>query len=109
MRSMYDVKAEDFEPEDTMDDLAVRAMDNCWQQIAGDCLVDDEGNADESMTLSRADVLDLILDGDRLAYVNGGTDEDINIAGYVIAMKWYYPEHWWKLSRKAFPYDDYGY
>jgi hypothetical protein len=80
-------------------------MNKTWDAIAGDCLVDDNGRADEHMSIPRSSVLELVLDADHMATYGGDGDA----AAYTIMVKHYHPTHWKRLLKLAFPYTKYGY
>lgn len=77
------------------------AMMKTWQSIGADCLVNERGEPDESVTLSREEVIELVTDADRLV-TYGGDDE---------AAKAYYnldDKDKDELSKLAFPFAQYG-
>ena len=52
--------------EKEMKERMERMARRTWDQIAGDCLVNEDGEPDESVTLPRADVMEITCDADHM-------------------------------------------
>jgi len=80
----------------------IRAAYRTWAAIGADCLIDEDGELDESATMSREEVIQMVTDADRIKFHGGLSKADA--------------EEFYKLSRKdrnslmkeAFPYKNYG-
>jgi hypothetical protein len=108
LKHMYDVHGDQnkdlFELSKEMDDRAMYAVNRTWDTIGGDCLVNDMGEPDESVSIKRADMLELVMDANHMETYGG----DHEAAAYVIWMKCQRPAYYKKFIKKAFPYEKYG-
>ena len=101
---MYDVEKDSYpEFSDDLNSRAKQAMQQTWDCIAGDMLVDEEGRPDESKTLTRDEVLEVVLDADRMA------DYDADAARYTIWLSRFHKEQYDRLVHSTFPYETFGY
>lgn len=82
--------------------LAINALNDVWQYIAGDCLVDENGHPDESKTLPRRDVFELCMDANRPSDI-GKLSRELEQKLYDLS-----PAAQRSLAKKAFPYGRYG-
>lgn len=104
-RNMYAVSPDSFPNiSEEMDQRACRAMIRTWDAIAFDVLVDDEGKYDESKSIRRRDVVELVLDANHMETFG----EDFEAANYVIWLNRFKPTHYKKLIKQAFPFQWYG-
>jgi hypothetical protein len=108
LQSMYDVHGDDkkdlFEVSDEMDERAKHAVNRTWDTIGSDCLVDDEGKQDESVSIKRNDMLELVMDANHMESYG----DDNEACAYIVWLKWNRPTYWKKFVKKAFPYERYG-
>jgi len=95
--SMYDVKQDSFTIDEALATNAVISMRMCWDSISSDCFIDENGEPDESITLTRDEVLELVFDAGRLE------DYGMNEARYLVWAKWYNINHFELLAKRAFP------
>jgi hypothetical protein len=104
---MYAVERDTFIKADTkkMDARAITAMQRTWDYVAEDCFVNDQGEFDESIKYRRSEVLELVLDADRMTSM---PEADVEAARYAVWVHRYHPAHWSRLSKQAFPYSWYG-
>jgi len=103
-KSMYDVDKDSYPGKsEELDQRAVYAMSTTWDRIADDCFFDDCGQSDESKTMRRSEVLELVLDADRMA------TEDADAARYTIWLSRFNKAHFDRVVKMAFPYKTYGY
>lgn len=105
-QSMYDVVEDSFQESTDLMKRSVQAMRLTWDRIAPDCLVDNNGRTDESKVLSREDVIELVLDSNRMEddYV-----DDFEAACYAIWAKRFNESHYIEITREAFCSESYGY
>lgn len=89
--------------DEEFEERIIRAANRTWQVIGGDCLVNEDGEPDESVTMSRETVCEIVSDADYMLTHGGLSKED---------MRRFYNELTWEerraLMRKAFTYDTYG-
>jgi hypothetical protein len=108
LSDMYDVHGDKnkdlFELSDEMDERAKRAVNRTWDTIGGDCLVNDEGVPDESVSIPKSHMLELVMDANHMETYG----DDNEACAYVIWMKWQRPTHYKKFVKKAFPFAKYG-
>lgn len=94
-KSMYDVKKDTFKICPEMESMAADSIIRTWNNIAGDCF-------ECSDTLSRAEVIELVMDANRLE------DNGMEAAAYAIWAKWFSPTSWKRIIKMSLPYKSYG-
>lgn len=105
--SMYDVQPYSFTFDPVKDKSAASLMNDTWNYIAGDCFVGDDGEVDESMTMTREDVVELVMDADRMTHSYNG---DMEVAAYAVWAHRYHEDHFQQeIVKKAFPYETFCY
>jgi hypothetical protein len=85
-----------------MQERIKRAALRVWDYIAADCLVNEEGEPDESVHMHRDQVVELVIDADRLR-MYGGDEEAAEVFYNKMGR-----EARWNLMRSAFNYETYG-
>ena len=105
MSNMYDVEENTFPGvSEELDKRAGMAANRTWDAIGGDCLVNDDGEYDESIVLKRSDVLELVRDANHMETYGG----DKEAARYFVWVSRYHPAYYKKLIKKVFPFERYG-
>jgi len=89
--------------EESFEERVIQAAIKTWDIIGDDCLVDEYGRPDESMTMKRDTVCEIVSDADYMQTHGGLSKED---------MRSFYNDLTWEerreLMRKAFTYETYG-
>ena len=102
---MYDVKPDTFPDISTeMDKRAISALNHTWDAIAYDILVDDNGKYDESKSIRRNEVVELVQDANHMETYGG----DFDAACYVIWLSRFKPTYYKRFIKQAFPFQWYG-
>ena len=86
---------------DDMKQRIAYALMRTWQAIGADCLVNEDGQPDESITLPRDHVIELVVDADRLHEY--GQDKEAATAYYDLPQ-----DERDEIDRLAFPFETYG-
>ena len=105
MPSMYDVEKDTFHGiSEEMDKRACTAADITWQAIAPDLLVDDRGRYDESKSMRRSEVIEIVRDANHMETYG----EDFDAARYLIWVSRFHKTHYKELIKRIFPFKWYG-
>lgn len=101
---MYDVDIDSYSGfSNDLNYRAKQALCDTWNRIAGDMLVDEHGQPDETASMTKEEVLEVVLDADHMA------DSDADAARYIIWLKRFHTELFNTVVYNAFPYKTYGY
>jgi hypothetical protein len=87
---------------DAFEERIVQAARRTWDVIGGDCLVNEDGEMDESVILDRDTVCEVVADANHM-HTNGGLSKE--------DMKRFYALSWKEskvIMRKAFTHNTYG-
>ena len=87
--------------DEKMKERIMRMANRTWDAIGGDVLVDDNGNPDESMSLPKDHVIEIVMDADHMMY-HGGDEE-----AYKVYEKLSYEDKM-TIMNEAFTYEYYG-
>jgi hypothetical protein len=102
---MYDVQENSFSGKsEEMDQRACRALNQTWEVIGYDLLVDDQGKPDYRKTMSRKEVAEIVQDASHMTTYGG----DFEAAHYTIWLSRYHKTHHAKLIKRAFPSGRFG-
>lgn len=88
-----------------MDKRLMRMASCTWDTIGGDCLVNDMGEPDESVSLPRSHVIEIVGDADYM--LMHGSDPEA-YAYYIYLRESNQIKHRDKIMKQAFPYKRYG-
>lgn len=94
-KSMYAVKKDSFKINPEMERMAADSIIRTWNNIAGDCF-------ECSDTLSRAEVIELVMDANRLE------ENGMEAAAYAVWAKWYSPTSWKRIIKMSLSAKYYG-
>lgn len=87
---------------ETFEERVISAAKDTWDVIGGDCLVNEDGEMDYSVTMTREEVCEVVADADHMV-TNGGLSREDMKRFYGLPYK-----EMRKTMRKAFTQDTYG-
>lgn len=87
----------------SFEERVVNAAKKTWDIIGDDCLVNEDGEVDHSVTMTREQVCEIVADASYMVTHGGLSKEDMNRFYNGISY-----EERQKMMRKAFAYDTYG-
>ena len=87
-----------------MDKRLMRMAACTWDTIAGDCLVDNDGNPAYNKSIPRSHVIDIVSDADYM-FMHGNDPEAY---AYFMYLSENNRKHRDKIMKQAFPYKRYG-
>lgn len=103
--SMYDVTKESFAINPILRSDAIAGIRNCWQSIGHEFLVNEDGEPDETVVMDRNEVIECVLDANRLESFTA----TIDAAAYAIWAKWHNRNEWKLIVNTALPFARCGY
>jgi hypothetical protein len=99
-------RAKEFTGKDEkMDKRLMQAACRTWDVIGGDCLVNNMGEPDESMTLPRSHVIEIVGDADYMLMYG---DDNEAYAYFIYLRESNQSKHRDKIMKQAFPCKRYG-